>query len=126
MREYEAAPVRAVARVTPGGSLRLTSGALERAEYWRVATPAEAAAWDAQTTARARADVVAGHMAACPSLSIWGSQHVDDVRQRAAAALAWAARLAELHAQLEAAVAAAAVALEACQPTPTPGPARRA
>jgi hypothetical protein len=117
-REYEAAPVRTVARVTPGGSLRLTSGALERAEFWRVATPAEVAAWDAHTAARAAADVVAGHMAACPSLSSWGPEPISAVQRRAAAVLAWAARLAELHAQLEAAMGAAAVALEACQPTP--------
>lgn len=121
VRELAVATVGAVARVTPGGSLRLTSGALERAEYCRVATPAEAAAWDAQTAVRAAADTVAGHMAACPSLSSWGPESIYAVRQRAAAVLAWAGRLAELQAQLEAAAGAAAVALEACQPAAPKG-----
>jgi len=93
-----------VLRVTQGGSLRLTSGALERAEYWRVATPVEVAAWDAHTAAQAVADRVAGHMAACPQTRAgWGSESAEVVRRRAAAVLAWAGRLAELQ--------------EACQPT---------
>ncbi len=96
-RQSVACEVRAVARVTPGGSLRLTSGALERAEYWRVATPAEVAAWDAHTAAQAVAGTVARHMMRCPPT-----------------AAGW---VIELQARLEAAAGATAVALEACQPT---------
>jgi hypothetical protein len=121
-RQYSAGEVRAVMRVTQGGSLRLTSGVLERAEYWRVATPAEVAAWDAAVAAQAAADVVAGHMAGCPQTRAgYGLQALDTVRRRAAAVLAWAGRLAPLQAQLEAAMGAASVALEACQPAAPKG-----
>jgi hypothetical protein len=119
-RQFVACEVRAVARVTPGGSLRLTTGELERAERWRVATPAEVAAWDAHTAEQAVAERAARHMAACPQTRPGfgvGVEPAKVVRPRAAAVLAWAGRLAELQAQLEAAMSAAAVALEACQPT---------
>lgn len=123
-REYGASPVLAVARVTQGGSLRLTTGELERAERWRVATPAEVAAWDTAAAAHAAADTVAGHMMRCPPTAAgWVIERpAAEVAQRAAAVLAWAGRLAELHAQLEAAMGAAAIALEACQPAPKVGP----
>jgi hypothetical protein len=115
-----ACEVLTVMRVTAGGSLRLTSGKLERAEYcWRLASPVEVAAWDAAVAAQAAANMVAGHMSRCPRTATgWGGQRVAaEVGRQAAAVLAWAAPLAELQAQLEAAMGAAAVALEACQPT---------
>lgn len=117
-RETFAPAVEHVDRVTPTGRIRLRSGVLDSADYWRLATPAEIAAYEARRDLERLATSVKAHLDAAPTVRTWGAVSPRDVAALADAAMEWSDKLRALRADLARAVAAADAALEACQPPP--------